>query len=665
MLRLLRRDIDWLITFSLGAIFAYSALLFDARAETLFIIPDGRDYEDLFVTHVTVGLIVGLFIGLRDRLTGTEDYVRHRAVSSRRLFWSQALFALVAITLWYLLPLMARRLWGTEANSGLGPISNYADLGAPHWSALLSHATALWSFFAVGVYAAQAPGGYVAKLVQGSAAAGALLLLDYWMLGETEDYSPLLFASLQIAIAAMLLLSAQATLSEWNDRDRPGTARAAGWNLALQSLAWGTLAVAGAAAGFDEAQDELQAEWPSLHHDEIGWALVRQLPRPDKSHARELVPVGHDHEEIERPGSDFRLARTWIASALGQPHWSQRAAWADARRRGFGVSHGLVSLRTKRWAPVQSTNPREIRSVAFLVHVFLDTRTGVVWRWSDDNHQCELIARPDGRVFTKETIALGSNWDYPGGPALWDRSDGTLWIFDADPTPSLARVSTPKDEEFSLAEVVTKIDPGGPPLRELNIKGRHGIYRLVDQTLERVEPDAFTDVSWTVDLQVDSRDPLNVDILVHDFEGATLFEHRWALRTSQEKRFAAAMMGTTLVRPPVSNLVSWLIPHRQDAQAPQNWNTIDPLLRGGQRLWLVGLAFLVTLSSSLMLTRRLRRLGASPTRRRSWFLAGLVAGPLMWIPAWIVERPRAYVAWPEGSPPRPLLVGSPELESQP
>ena len=264
VLKLIRRDLDWAFAFSLISTLLVVTVVFDASRAGLFVFPDTGIAEPICFLLYLIGAVLGLFVGLRDRLTRTEDWLHHRPVSRRTLALRQHLTCLAALSIWYLLPLLLRRLVALDRDRiWMDEVAVAIDDTWSCWATLLAITTMAWTGYAITFFATRAPGGYFSKLLTAVALIAAWLFASASFLGEHWRLEAWSFVLVQALCAGSLL-----TLAHWNDReasdlDRPTSAR----TMRLNALALGLALALGSGVLATEMQwaavGELVNLWPS------------------------------------------------------------------------------------------------------------------------------------------------------------------------------------------------------------------------------------------------------------------------------------------------------------------------------------------------------------------------------------------------------------------
>jgi len=118
MKTLIRKDLDWLLIFLIVGTFIPLVIVAERSFVSVWIRPLYGMAWECYICWCTAGLVMGVFAGIREELSRTEEYLRHRPVSPTRIFVVKTLACLVVISAWvvlpFALPLVFSGIWSAE-----------------------------------------------------------------------------------------------------------------------------------------------------------------------------------------------------------------------------------------------------------------------------------------------------------------------------------------------------------------------------------------------------------------------------------------------------------------------------------------------------------------------------------------------------------------------
>jgi hypothetical protein len=257
------------------------------------------------------------------------------------------------------------------------------------------------------------------------------------------------------------------------------------------------------------------------------------------------------------------------------------------------------------------------------------------------------------------------NWSRP---CIVDPEDGSIWRIDLLALEHvLQRIELPNGDEFVGIEPLVPLDTartGRPRERfvgcEFAVAGKHGIYGwdgigfFPYTSNSRSIRVSEAGTAAVVHPEVTHPDSLEPTVVVLDAKtGATLLTHRYTIRFDMS---TSAMYASSLVRPTIGGMVSMFRGASSDSMAFDLLFS-DPLLAGGQRLWLLALNALL---SAGLAVRVWRRGTVGDPRRAFEALAILLLGvPAAAVLALVQPRGRAArKVVVETAPREQLLISS-------
>lgn len=641
MLKLLRWDLDWILSLSLVAFALGFLVLGGVSRVDLFVVPFGVPVEGLFFTVSTLGLVLGVFVGLRDRLARTEDWLRQRPIGERELALRRHLTSLLVLTVWIVLPLLLRRVLTFAGDRDLRGLAYPVADDPARWGELLALVPLAFAGYALAYFATRAPGAYPVKGISGILLTATWLfcswcfLEDVWRLGAPG------FALLQCAFAALVLWAAFLSERGAGDRDHPAGRRALRADLVLLGLA----AVLGAGIVVTEIQSRfhasLDAAWPEIHRFGEDFVLIgSEKVGPERYEAR-LMDEEHRFVEGEVPDWSFR-------TRVGRPAHDPRR---DSLHNDF-LELGLGEIRR---GSFNAVNRLFVAAPGLVIHSLRDSSpedgSGL------PTYFRRALAREDGGRFSTEVgfSRWPGHWGQRGrqdpatgawrvqdlgGPVVHDPVDESWWRADLE-AGVLRRLALPEGELILDCYPIAGEDSRSE-WAEIRFLGRFGDYRLdADGLVAVAGPER---ASRGLLVETEDADPLGPLLVVRDRDGRELYRHRYGLHRGEEKALGAVVLGAGLLRAPIAQIASAFQGDLPAWTKKEVRAVFDPFTAGGRRPWLVGLSLLLGAGLALVQGRRLARFGAGRPRRRLWFLAILLGGPALFLLGILLERPRAHRA---------------------
>jgi len=567
--------------------------------------------EELGLALCSVALLGGAWLGLREEVTRTQEFLRHRPLVPDQPVLARAL---PGVALVLLAPTVAGALvylydlafggggFGVQSGAWLSLVALGAAGGATFAASFLCGSAPLsWLARAFGLFLL-----LVAQLVLQSWL-GSVLPLTLWTLALLAWSGALLFtacavarrprdlerppprefmgAPLAVLTGAALLFGALATAG-WQklaSRELAETRPWIGWTPDGRLVRCKWVGKPGSFAIVDEAGqatgEELDDDQPRVFTARYTLHGIKLFPEPRLRSIRIPPNGGHERRLLVDEAS-----ASWIESDL----------YSEERRRVELLGAGELG------------DPRALQQFetgAVDEYFFLFVPGQTLWRVRDDGTpRLERVELPGGARPLETTRYFGSEEWWKRGRAL-DTTDGAF-LFENE---SWVR----------------------PPSE---------LYRQPRLASEAVDPDPFT--------------PLQ---RVTGPEGVTL-EVRHPLDSAGKKALAGWMGLSSVLRPLPLALVSALLDYERVAaeRADEFLVLFDPVLGGGYA-WLLVPNVLLHVWLAWALSNEFARRGMEPARRRRWALACLVAG--IWIAAWCaaLETRRAWRKSRSGPSPAPLV----------
>jgi hypothetical protein len=604
----------WFLTVFGCALVAACALQLHDDFEQKFVY--GGSLADLGLLLCALALLGGAWLGLREELTRTQEFLRHRplapevAVSARGL--GGAALVLCA-------PLAGGGI-AVALDVGIGGAG--VGIRAAAWASLAAVGAAGVCAFAASFLAGTLPLSWSARALALFGLLGAQLALQSW-LNSVLTLSPWTLAVL--AWGAALLLAARVAARRPRDLDRPPSAELLGqplFVLTLAALLFGSLASLG--------WQKLAANPLAQARPWIGWTSDGRLVRcKDAGKPGSLAIV----DEAGRPtGEDLdddqpRVHAVRYTLPRARPFPEPGLRWFRAPTDGVSSRRWLVDAKGARWietdlrggkrrsielsGPGELGDPRALElfeSGADDVCTFVFAPGQALWRLRHDGiPRLERVELPGGALPVGTTHFWGSEDQWTRGRAL-ETTDGA-WLFE----------------------------------NESWVRPEPGLYRQPRLVSTSPDSDPFTPLQRVAG------------------PGGVSLDVRHPLDTPGKKALAVLMGCAAILRPPPLALASAALDYEAvAAEQPREFLVLfDPVIGGGYA-WLLALNLLLHAWLAWSLSRELARRGLEPARRMRWVLAVLVAG--IWIIAWAaaLETRRAWKSSRSGPAPAPLLCATSE-----
>jgi hypothetical protein len=610
-LALLRKDSLWLLGFLVGGCALVSNAFFHIGFRDAFIVP-GEDPSTFIESLVApASVLLAMCSALWDELHGAREYLAHRPITARRLFWTPHLAGLALIASWMTLGVVT--VWLKDVLSPFGYGGAEADVGRLGlWA---TFAAGFWLDYAIVVFALALPTAWPHRIWL-----TALLLFTRYgvqsVLGAEDPSLGLVFALSVLGAAAFLLAAARCHRGGW-DADHPTRGRVL---LCSAPLALGAAGFFGATAA---------SGWHELALD----ALQRARMQMGFVEPEELVllrPLKGDDWEV-CGGSGAPTGRTVVAN---QVHMAPGHEDPD-----FDVLELKALYPPFSWYQRMERNTRRLWVDRTTLHVFEETQEARK-RWSLAlPSECQaqgalLIELREGE--THPVFLVGAEG---AGP----------WLISTETPPRLVPAPLP-DSDRAVTTTWHRLMNGAA----FNaMRGRSQNWRFVDgQWLSAGPPSE----GRAVEHRVVTPDPL-MPVAELALENGPTLRHRYALEQPREK-FLAGLAGlATVLRPAPFAIHSVFNDYAATAESKRDEALLllDPLLGGGYR-WLLGLNLALTAALMAWTFRDLRKRRTSVRRAACWALAVLAAGVFTGPILLALEPRRAWRRQTQTTPATPLIA---------
>ncbi|MHC4812535.1 MAG: hypothetical protein ACYTFN_05525 [Planctomycetota bacterium] len=618
---LLRKDAVVLIGLFFAGIVAHFALYTDFNFEWMWVWGHSRFYEHAFALHYIFGLALGLFAALRDEVTRTEEFLRHRPVSDRLLFGTKMLGCFALMVSWLVLPLWAEWIvqgWGNP---------NKLIANTSHAWFYLGCGTVTFSSFAAAYFAGTWPGHWAVRFTLGATPALLILVACFgqpfaW---THPDQHPFAAVAIHLLATALLLRAAWQNQLAGRDPDHPVATPALRWSVPLAATAGCLLGASGLAELQREFSHEARHWYPEIAPRTDGSYYLRGLNPKTWPDVYEYVMFDQHHRVVgPAPDRDPRLPRPW------SPRYSLPTATRRLPRHPRPA--GLI----------------EVGRTSYYVRCFLHPTDGhahvvtTAGRGQPESKPSRrvLAKGTDKQPFSPLARRFGNSWDHLA--MVWDE-DG-IWAYDLTGTADhFHRVPLPGDDR--VLDWTTPSSHGGEDLgldaKRLLVLGEKGTYGWNGTAFVPIQsPELPHWFRTMVSAVVTEVDPFTFTAVVPGKDGEPAFGHDYDLYNWREKLLATVVYAASLVRMPVLQVQSIFCGNARFSFTRSEFT--DPLLAGHKRLWLLALNLLLAAALTLLAIWRLRRLGASQVRTLCWATAIAVGGVPLFLYYRFTETDRAW-----------------------
>lgn len=615
------KDRPWMVGFLLLGTLVMSIAIAERSFVGVFIVSPGR-LEMAFYTAAVAGLLLGIVATLWDDMLGTREFLTQRPVDAKFLAMSPLAACAAVLLGWMLLVPIGAWLFAAYWEG-------YFDLSC--WSGIPEiYATIVVAvpMCAIACTAALLPKHWLVRVfflgVCAPAVAGGILEMSRYQIEDSSRCDMGLLVVLSLLTAAALFTLAWLCSRRRYDLDQPWPRHlrlSCGITLA-GSLSY--LVVAGASATQSSVIRELHLTYPMIV--EVDGSLELAL---HGEKWRQRIPCDRNH----------------VATGPVQPH-SQDAQWSYTARS----APELIDLEAPRFHRSHQMDSLDGRTLVIVDHrgrsYLLTGRTSRLLPTGIGREHGLLP--PSGRLTEIRDIAAPTQ----GCLLYLDLKGGSAWQFDRE-EGHFAALALPGDDRIRTtghyykpqnSELLAEI-PLFAGLKDVfrngssfvYLVGKKGAYALRNGELVPFEVPVRKSRQF-LSPEVEITDALNFTVSVAKRGDRAGFEHHFEPRTLIEQLHAAHAMAWSVVRPVPLQLASTFL--ADDQTKPYFWN--DQLLADGRRIWLLIVGLAMAAGMSLLVHRRLVRIGANQHARRFWVVTTALTGVVGWLLAILCERPRSY-----------------------
>lgn len=638
MKALLTKDRPWLAMFLTGGAVSMIAATCCHSFADEFVVPRS-DRQALFHLAWSLGLALGVVAGCFDELLGTREYLTQRAVRSGDLVRARLAGCGLVLASWFVLvPVGAYSVfWCFDPDWEMG-----------HWQQvpeLLGTMVPAVSACALGLAAAALPLHWFGRLCVLAVEFGLSFSAVFWLERErpSMDTSWPAFVSGHAAVAAVGVFWAWLVRDLQRDLDRPVPA------LARRRVVVPVLALLtccgcfGLTAFAANAVARLRNTYPRVVEDRGTMVLAT---RPEWGQPWEVVdaqhqPTGQRLPEAKQPG-DGRPGRG-LSLDFVRIEAPRSGGYVSAA--GTGEGRLRVGSDGAAWWQSHTGGLRRLARSADATDFAPGTKVGVLERRQGEPPVAALLEPAGNGVFLFDSSTTSFQW---------------LPVPEGDRLLSFAHHG---HDQLELLPNGSALAPG-----ERLVEGEQFGYVVRDAKLlpvVRRKARAAPDAEASARVRVVDVDVLGFTLVIDGRDGGPAFTHRFEPRTFKERSLAALATAFSALRPPLLQTIATGLPEPLEQRAHAKWQWLcDPLVAGGRRWWLVGVAWLLAAVSARWVRRRLRRFGAGAEAVRFWTIATVLLGPVGAYACFLCELPRRHARRTAAPAAAPRLFTAPtEKES--
>lgn len=657
MKALLRKDANWLLFFLAFGTAIPLCIVLETGFRTVWVEPGMGGFSDLVIVWWISGMVLGAFGAIRDELTRTEEYLRHRPVSRKKIFHVKVGACLAIVVIWLAVPFVFQMLF-----PGLWD----RNAAIAHWGRFwiyLGAGTIALSGFAAAYCAGSLRVGWIQRILIGASLEFSLFVgLSHLAisLGEAWVNSLGFYVVVNLALTAIFLVVAYGNHVQGRDPDRSLTGK----------TRWLTAVTVG--IGLMVSANFLIA----LLQEEFRTSIITDYPwiiegSDGAIHLVKVVENGHGYAECDAahlPKGTFEFPDDDPGGRSLTQWWPYRLGWDEMREMGYYSWYRKFFAFEGTW--------ENIASFEYYNRCYLNRSKGLVYLYKTKSplmegepSVVELRKAPTAERFSSKIEKIWLDDAYHLA-MLVDLPDGTIWkcdlsegeeCFERAPLPGGDRYL--KSESYEQAQ--RRIVQNGQTYESVKrtyVIGSRGVYVWNGTSFEDAPDEiiAHSAVAGARNFVVTRIDPIAPAVEFRGAGGEVLFSHSYGLFTGDQKFRGALVFFLSLARAPLLQIASFGELNEKPRATFLCATLIDPMLNGGNRSWLLGANLLVGLILALSALKHLARMGVSKGRRLFWILSILLGGVMVAILCSALETRRAYrvsaVLAPDEVPP--LLIRS-------
>ena len=218
MKALLQKDFVWFGLLFVAATSIFGATTLCARADRLWMpLHSGYGgFDEIFGAWISVAFVAGLTAGLVERVIGTREYLLHRPLSWRRVFWTRSGTCIAVLVVAAILPYVY---------SWVGPAEDTGNRSVwdrSYWWTHLASMTCIVPSVGLGAFAATAHGSVPAVLFKTLALGAPAVFAMFRFLQPLDDgyvSSGWFYVAFQLVLGSFLLWLAARQFVRGTDRD--------------------------------------------------------------------------------------------------------------------------------------------------------------------------------------------------------------------------------------------------------------------------------------------------------------------------------------------------------------------------------------------------------------------------------------------------------------
>ncbi len=640
MKALLKKDANWLLFFLTFGTAVPLCIFQEAGFEKVWINPDMRTFPDVMTVWWISAIALGAFGAIRDELTRTDEYLRHRPVSRAKIFCVKVGACLALVAIWLAAPLIFQMLF-----PGLWDQNASIARWGRFWT-YLGAGTLAFSGFGAAFCAGSLRVGWIWRIVIGGALEFGLFVgITNLAVSFGDQWASALWLHviLHLGLTALFLVIAYGNYIQGRDPDRSLTGKTH-WLTAI-AVGLGLMLTSGHSISLtqDELRTSIFGDYPWIVEMPDGeFRLVKT-----SKNGQGYLECDADHQPTgpfqypETSGTRNRHCAQW---------WPFRAGWDEIRQRFRPVWHRKLFNFGDSWDRVAFFGGHVtcyLNRSTGTVHLFRTSAPGneggpsVVTVPKENSKEPFSRDVEDFRIRGNHHVAM-----------IGDRSDGTIWRYHIrEGKDRFERLPLPDNDRFRevvvLSSTEAQIVKDGQTYEAVNrtyVKGERGVYSWNGTAFEnapeelKIEPAGVEKPAFVVA----QTDPIAPAVEYRDSDGKALFAHEYRLHDTHQKCKGFCVYALSVLRAPLFQVASFI----QNPSIPRmtfcHADLVDPLISGQKRMWLPAANLLFALVLAVFTARRLARLGASRGRCLFWAAFVLVGGVMVAVLCFVLETRRAY-----------------------
>jgi len=651
MISLIRKDLIWLMCF-----------LIVGCTPLIFIFP--------------LGLCLGVFAGIRDEITKTEEYLRCRSLTPLKIFTVRVIACLSVIILWF--------AWIFIFDISPEMTCDYH----PVWGHIVS-ITWIFCTYTIGYFTASLRLPWLKRILIGyltlvatsfivSETVNFCTFVPFNDLPDNYHWNIISYLLPSLVFICVFIQAAYQNYKSIPDSDRPwrenGFTWVASWLVVFTIISSGIIFTT-----FQRvSQKKLNAAYPFI--GEITQNKLALCKGFDKSNEI-LIAVNEKHEIVRSHKVGVRVSdRRFIRFEVSElwRHYYERPYLMGFEGGIKKIKNYCHSLGYYIWKTDNLGNDKENEKRTLLLY---DPRDRLVFkndRYSfglRDNPQLKTSIIKIGKGLKNKPFyphtrlvspGIGESWSHSEAPILFETGANELWTCNLDKDEgSFKRLFLPEGDSYKSIEKISTYRFGfthkdklyfsycvggenriyAMAHRAYLIKGVKGEYlwnglAFMEEYEDDIVPDERAPYHYGPIFDIKDRDPIRPIIEAKDKDGNLLFSHQYEPHTTNERFQTACILSVGIIKAPALQVLSFLSP--ANTTKLWRWDIRDIRLFGFKRLWVIFINLLFAGALAFYAKRRLDKIGAKRSRCISWAIFILLGGLAVFGLYLLIETKRAY-----------------------